>query len=560
MSGRSARSGGGALWHRLQSGGRSGARHDESERRWSGRARPEFPRQRDGGHGRGIDTAINPAPISIDEVAYTNNGRSGVITTLYTISSAQDALYIQNLPNGGTQTLPIALGQDLTAVHGFDLDSQTVTTTNNTAVTAASSQTFAVVTTAGGATGLVRINLLTGAMSAVAPIANNTTNIRGFAVRDVRVPGSFPATALDAASATLMRFDTALPNTTVNSTLNGLAAGEVMVGIDIRPQTGQLYGLGFNSIGNTVQLYRIEPWTNFTTSTATAVGVPFMLPTAGATSFAFDFNPTVDRIRVTTNAGDNFRLNPFTGAVAGADAAINPVGTVVSGAAYTNSFGQTIGAGGTTTLYTLDATNDALAIQNPPNNGTQTASKMVTLNGAPLDFTTANGFDIASNVRVDTNNVVAAGKGYALLTVGGVTNLYSIDLATGVAAVIGSGSLTGARNGLAVGEGPLQITTTTVTTTPAQVGVGEQVTITATVSPADAQGTVSFFANGNPLGTVAVVNGQATITSPALAARPGASVKALRVVRSASRRSCWSRTERRQPRTCASRWCTTTGR
>ena len=150
-------------------------------------------------------------------MAYTNNGRNGGITTLYTISSAQDALYIQNPPNGGTQTAPIALSQNLTAVHGFDLDSQAVTTTSNTAVTAGSSQAFAVVTTAGGATGLVRINLLTGAVSAVAPIANNTTNIRGFAVRDVRVPGSFPATALDASAPALIRFNTATPGTTTTS-------------------------------------------------------------------------------------------------------------------------------------------------------------------------------------------------------------------------------------------------------------------------------------------------------------------------------------------------------
>lgn len=153
------------------------------------------------------DNDINPAPVSIDEIAYTNNGRNGAITTLYTISSAQGALYIQNLPNSGTQTLAILLSQSLTAVHGFDLDSQAVTTTSNTAVTAGSSQAFAVVT-AGGATGLVRINLLTGAVSAVAPIANNTTNIRGFAVRDVRVPGSFPATALDASAPALIRFNT----------------------------------------------------------------------------------------------------------------------------------------------------------------------------------------------------------------------------------------------------------------------------------------------------------------------------------------------------------------
>ena len=88
----------------------------------------------------------------------------------------------------------------------------------------------------------------------------------------------------------------------------------------------------------------------------TAVGAPIVLPTAGATAFGFDFNPAVDRVRVVTNAGNNFRLNPNNGALAGIDTAINPAGIESSrGAAYTNSFGQPL-VGGTTTLYTLDAT------------------------------------------------------------------------------------------------------------------------------------------------------------------------------------------------------------
>jgi hypothetical protein len=462
----------------------------------------------------GADADINPAPISIDEVAYTNNGRNGGITTLYTISSTQDALYIQTPPNNGVQTAPIALSQALTAVHGFDLDSQAVTTASNMAVTAASSQAFAVVTTAGGATGLVRINLLTGAVSAVAPIANNTTNIRGFAVRDVRVPGSYPATALDPAAPALIRFNTATPGTTSTSALSGLVAGDVLVGIDIRPQTGQLYGLGYNSGANTVQLYRIDPWTTLASSTATALGGPIALTTAGATAFGFDFNPTVDRIRVVTSAGDNFRINPVTNLPVPFDGGINPPGSITTGAAYTNSFGQPL-TGGTTTLYTLDASNDALAIQNPPNNGTQSVSKAVVLNGAPLDFTVANGFDIAPDVRVDTSNTVATGKGYAILTVGGATNLYSVDLATGAAALLGGG-FPGPRAGVAIGDAPLAVTTTTLTASPAQVPVGENVTFTATVTPADANGTVTFFVNGNPAGTVNVVGGQATFTTNTL--------------------------------------------
>ena len=39
-------------------------------------------------------------------------------------------------------------------------------------------------------------------------------------------------------------------------------------------------------------------------------------------NFGFDFNPSVDRIRVTTDTGLNFRLNPNSGAIAGIDTSI----------------------------------------------------------------------------------------------------------------------------------------------------------------------------------------------------------------------------------------------
>ena len=102
---------------------------------------------------------------------------------------------------------------------------------------------------------------------------------------------------------------------------------------------------------------------------------PFIPVLAGA-SFGFDFNPTVDRIRVTSDAEQNLRLNPDNGTVAGVDtnlayapgdpgAGTNPS---VAGSAYTNSF-----AGATsTTLYDIDNARHALVIQNPPNDGTLT--------------------------------------------------------------------------------------------------------------------------------------------------------------------------------------------
>jgi uncharacterized protein DUF4394/VCBS repeat protein len=243
----------------------------------------------------------------------------------------------------------------------------------------------------------------------------------------------------------LVSFD--LVNPTVGDTIaiTGVAGAETLVGIDFRPLDGLLYGVGINDAADTGTLYSIS----LTTGVATAVGAGFSVPGLPAGEYGIDFNAQVDRIRVTTDTGLNFRINPNTGGIAGLDTMINGVATGVSANAYTNN-----AAGETAvTLYTLDATTDLLLIQNG-NTGTQTFVAPVTLGGITLDFTSVNGFDIPVGVRVATANAEAAGSGLALLTVGGVTGFYSIDLTTGEAARIGD-FLSGAigANGFSIPNG-----------------------------------------------------------------------------------------------------------
>jgi hypothetical protein len=192
--------------------------------------------------------------------------------------------------------------------------------------------------------------------------------------------------------------------------ITGLPGGENIVGLDVRPLNGQLYALG-----KTSRLYVINP----RTGAARQVGATPFIPALAGASFGFDFNPTVDRIRVTSDAEQNLRLNPDTGAVAGVDtnlayapgdpgAGTNPS---VAGSAYTNSF-----AGATsTTLYDIDNARHALVIQNPPNDGTLTTV------GALGTNNNAVAFDIGdSNV------------GYAVLNgEQNRQNLYRIDLSNG---------------------------------------------------------------------------------------------------------------------------------
>jgi hypothetical protein len=177
------------------------------------------------------------------------------------------------------------------------------------------------------------------------------------------------------------------------------------------------------------------------------------LPSA-ANGYGFDFNPQADRIRVVTGSGKNFRVNPNNGLSGLHDVSINglPAGsTGVTGAAYTNSFGQ-VPFTGATTLYVLDSTSNRLFIQNPASAGTLTTGLAVVLDGSPLNFPAVNGFDIPGRVRVATSGAPAYGLGYAVLTANGSTNLISIALNTGTVTLIGPVGAGGALGGFALGE------------------------------------------------------------------------------------------------------------
>jgi hypothetical protein len=262
----------------------------------------------------------------------------------------------------------------------------------------------------------------------------------------------------------LRTFDPAQPSTATFQVITGLNAGEALVGIDVRPVNGMVYGLGVDAAANTGTLYVISPnayaspvgpigAVAFTTDGVTPIDLP-------AGDYGFDVNPAVDRIRVTTSTGLNFRINPNSGVpldgnngggtVTGTnpDGTINGTATGVGGSAYTNAGGVPATA---TTLYSLDAAGDALSIQNPANAGTQVSSLPLTRDGAPLNATAVPGFDIDPDVTVPASGAPATGDGYAILTVGGSSHLYRIALATGAATDLGPvGDGSGLFQGLAL--------------------------------------------------------------------------------------------------------------
>lgn len=184
--------------------------------------------------------------------------------------------------------------------------------------------------------------------------------------------------------ALLFSFDTDRPQFLTNLLLfTGLKPGEQVMAIDFRPATGQLYALG-----STSHIYTIDR----TSGKATVVGSgAAFTPALDGTQFGFNFNPTVDRIRVTSNTGQNLRLHPDTGVVAAVDGMLSYAdGTKpqIIASAYTNSFVGTT----TTALYNIDAAKSAVVLQAPPNEGTLAMIKPL----VNLDFSGIAGFDISA--------------------------------------------------------------------------------------------------------------------------------------------------------------------
>ena len=218
----------------------------------------------------------------------------------------------------------------------------------------------------------------------------------------------------------LVTFDSATPGSILTSVgVTGLQSGETLLGIDFRPATRGLYGLG-----STSRLYML----NGTTGVATQVGSAGAFTLSG-TSFGFDFNPVPDRIRIVSTTGQNMRINPNNGTLTGVDVPLSYAsGDVnagatphVAGSAYTNNFPGAV----TTTLYGIDTNLDILVTQIPPNNGTLNTVGALGFNTSDL-----TGFDVSGN----------SGTAFAALTApgGNFSQLFTINLSTGAATLVGT--------------------------------------------------------------------------------------------------------------------------
>lgn len=373
--------------------------------------------------------------------AYTNSFIGAATTTLFYIDEQRSLLVRSDNPNGGTLTSTFTLepqaGGNATPINApgasTDLDIVQIGVNDQQAylnVNQVSGGQFVSL--------LYRLDLATGGTTLSGAINGNGVGITDIAIRIDRTAPAPSGQLLYGvtSNSNLISFYSGTPGY-INSSvaITGITAGQTLVGTDVRPNTGQLIGLGYDAAtaGANSQLYTINP----STGVATSIGAAIRLELGGATdNIGFDFNPTVDRIRVVSTNRADYRLNPNNGALAATDGTLTYAAADQNSAAtprigsvgYTNSYpGST-----STTLYDIDEALSTLATQNPPNAGT-----LNTVGGTGLALSSSNAL-VDLDIYFDRTSLV--NQAFVAANPGGqaTSNLYTLTLGSGATTSVGA--------------------------------------------------------------------------------------------------------------------------
>jgi hypothetical protein len=226
----------------------------------------------------------------------------------------------------------------------------------------------------------------------------------------------------------LVSFDAAAPGSILTDVaITGLDSGETILGIDARPAsaTAELVIATSNN-----RLFSLAP-----SGVATLIGTGFT-PGFATRALGFDFNPTVDRLRVVHSNAENRRLNPVTGG------AVLPLDTALTyndgsgltpravGTAY-NSFEFGSGAAvGTIRQYIIDSARDVLGEVGSMAGGN------ASFNGGVVTPVGSLGIDLADDAGFD---IFGPNKAAFISSLNGATaTFYALNLSTGQASSLGT--------------------------------------------------------------------------------------------------------------------------
>lgn len=193
-----------------------------------------------------------------------------------------------------------------------------------------------------------------------------------------------------------------------------------LLGIDVRPADGLLYGVFDDGTIVTIDPQSGEATDVSTMSTTLGEGVRATV----------DFNPAADRLRVMGDDGTSLRVDVDTGETTedGSHSYAEDERTpnVIAGA-YTNSYDGTE----TTQLFNIDAEAGWLVLQDPPNDGVLNPVGEIGIEVSEV------GFDILSDGEGGNDAWLLSGD-----------TLYEVDLESGAASEVGTieGDLSGVRD------------------------------------------------------------------------------------------------------------------
>ncbi len=355
------------------------------------------------------DVNVNPVGPLPSAAAYSNNFAGTITAAYYTVDAAGDALQVLGRPsgnaiNGDVQTVGSLGVGDVSSTAGFDIFG-----TNNQGL-------LALNLTGSASSDLYTVNLSSGAASRINTVGGGE-RVRGLAYARTPVATVFAVTSDNH----LVSFKHLTPGTfDTDVMVSGLAAGEAIVAMDVRPSNGALYALT-----DAGRVYTIDTATGTAsggmTLTANTLDLTAPFTALSGTRFGADFSPLDNLLRVESDTGQNLRVNVDAGTVT-TDGALTPGTPQVLASAYSNSYAGAV----STTHYALDLAAGALVRQTSVN-GTLV---MVGSFNAGTTFALEGAFDIAGG---------ESGLPIAALQPSGASQstLYRVNLANGALTSMG---------------------------------------------------------------------------------------------------------------------------
>jgi len=385
------------------------------------------------------------ATAHVAAIANSNSFYGADATTTFGYDAALGVMvWIDAVNNDSVHTIGVSgiIGLAPGSGIGMDMYYNASAHTNNTYLTAT--------TVVNGGAHLYSLDNNTGFATDLGAIGTGNLNIRDIAIAiNNNIPATITGTEMIGLSLNLHNlivFDSDNPSVVRNVIrINGITNGQDMVAIDVRPSDLRLYGLGYNHVTTTYQLYTID-LTNGNAVAINASPATLNLGTAANTVLGFDFNPLTDHIRIVGNNGINVEMNADNATYI-ADSNLNyaigdinfGANTAVSAIAHTNN---DVNATSTALLGIDNNTGALINLGSGPLNVGNNGSLLTMLNISTIIGT---GGDANGTLDIYYNNVTNTDLGYLAANLNGYaageanySDFYTVNTLTGSTTLVGS--------------------------------------------------------------------------------------------------------------------------